>query len=214
VTKTVVIPRRCWTAQTLVQIAERLVEQKHLRLTDQGPRQRDALLLAARQCRRRPLGEVGQADQIERVERLLARLGPFGARPTHPQREHHVVQDGHVRPYRIRLEDDADRPAMRPDVHPATRVGHHLATDLDHTVVGAFEAGDEPQRGGLAAPARPEQGDQLALRDLQVDAVDGIGGDRSSRVALDEVRQLDHAGDSLPARDGWCRVRSRPVIGA
>ena len=43
-------------AQLGVEVAERLVEQQHLRLGHQRPRQRDALLLAAAQIGRQPIG--------------------------------------------------------------------------------------------------------------------------------------------------------------
>jgi hypothetical protein len=42
--------------------------------------------------------------------------------------------------------------------------------------VGVLEAGDHPQRRGLAAARRPEQRDELTGLGLQVDAVDGAGG--------------------------------------
>jgi hypothetical protein len=108
------------------------------------------------------------------------------------QREHDVLDDGHVRPDRVRLEDDADRPPVRADEDAVRRVGDHLAADLDGAGVGAFQPGDQPQRGGLAAAARAEQRDEPALRDLQVDAVDGVGPGRPARVALREAGQLDH----------------------
>ena len=38
---------------------------------------------------------------------------------------------------------------------------------------GHLEAGDHPQHRGLAAAARPEQREELALLDVEVDAVDG-----------------------------------------
>ncbi len=63
--------------------------------------------------------------------------------------------------------------------------------------VGSLEAGDQPQRRGLAATARSEQGDQLAVGNVQIDAVDGVGGDRSAGVALGQSGQLDHQLNSF-----------------
>ena len=42
--------------------------------------------------------------------------------------------------------------------------------------VGLVEAGDEPQRGRLAAAARPEQRDELARAEREVDALEGGHG--------------------------------------
>ena len=56
-------------AQLGVEIAQRLVEQQHLRLEHQRARDRDALLLAAGQRRRRALGEILHLDQPQRSRR-------------------------------------------------------------------------------------------------------------------------------------------------
>src|SRR5215471_14556453 len=53
-------------AQLGVQRAERLVEQEHLRLVDDGAGQRDPLPLAAGQLDRLAVAEPGQADHAER----------------------------------------------------------------------------------------------------------------------------------------------------
>ena len=54
-------------AQLEVERAERLVEQQHLGPVDQGPGQRDALLLAAGELGRLAVGQVAQLDQLERL---------------------------------------------------------------------------------------------------------------------------------------------------
>ena len=45
--------------------------------------------------------------------------------------------------------------------------------ELDAAGVGLLEAGDHPQRRGLAAARGAEQREELALSDLEVEAVDG-----------------------------------------
>ena len=54
-------------AQIGVEIAERLIHQKNLRLDDQRARQRDALLLAARQLRRITVFQLCQMDDAEQL---------------------------------------------------------------------------------------------------------------------------------------------------
>ena len=52
-------------AQKLVERGEWFVEQQHSRLGDRGARQRDPLLLTARQLARPPLLELGQVDEFQ-----------------------------------------------------------------------------------------------------------------------------------------------------
>ena len=56
-------------AQLGVEIAERLVQQQHLRLRDQRARQRDALLLPAAQIGRQPIRQTSQTQPIENQRR-------------------------------------------------------------------------------------------------------------------------------------------------
>jgi len=57
------------------------------------------------------------------------------------------------------------------------RVGRHAgdvaAAELDAACVGQLETGDQAQRRRLARARRPEHGEELAARDLEVDVVDG-----------------------------------------
>ena len=57
-------------AQPGIEVAERLVEQQHLGLEHQGAGDRHALLLAAGQGRRRPVGEALHLDQAQRRRHL------------------------------------------------------------------------------------------------------------------------------------------------
>ena len=60
-------------AQLEVERAERLVEQQHLGVVDQGPGQRHPLLLAAGELGRLAAGEVRHLHQLERLLGALAR---------------------------------------------------------------------------------------------------------------------------------------------
>ena len=62
-------------AQLRVEIAQRLVEQQHLRLEHERARDRDALLLAARQRGCRPLAEPFHFDKAQRLRDALRDLG-------------------------------------------------------------------------------------------------------------------------------------------
>ncbi len=61
--------------------------------------------------------------------------------------------------------------------HVALVRGHPadvLATDGDRARRGLVEAGEDPQRGGLAAARRAEQGDQFAGFDVQGEPVERL----------------------------------------
>ena len=68
-------------AELGVEIAQRLVEQQQPRLRDQGARQRQPLLLAAAQLRRRTIRECGETHGFERAHHALPQVGIAPALP-------------------------------------------------------------------------------------------------------------------------------------
>ena len=152
-----------------VERAERLVQQQHLGFDRQRARQRDALPLAAGELVRVAVGQPVELHQLEQLEHLAPDL--LGGRPLraplHPQPEGDVLEHGHVPEQRVVLEHEADLPLA----HVA--VGGILAVEQHGAAVGHLEPGDHAQQRGLAAPGRPEQGDQLAGREGQADIVQG-----------------------------------------
>ena len=76
------------------------------------------------------------------------------------------------------LEDEADA-ALADAV-----VGGVRAVEVDRARIGRLEAGDDAQQRGLARARRPEQRDQLAGVDVQIDVVDrGEGAEAPADVA-------------------------------
>src|ERR1700737_4498351 len=55
------------TADLHVERSERLVQEEHTRFVGEGPRERDALLLASRELMREPVAESAQPDQVEQL---------------------------------------------------------------------------------------------------------------------------------------------------
>ena len=151
--------------QLQVERAERLVEEQHLGVVDQGARERDALALATRQLDRLALAE---ARQLHDLQDFLHSQPPLPARHAlHPQPVGDILGDSHVREERVVLED-------RVDVSRVRRQARHVAPrKFDPPLVGTLEARDQAQRCRLAGAGGPEQGEKLAGGDLEVDAVDG-----------------------------------------
>ena len=141
-------------AELRVKGAERLVEQQHGRLEDQGPRQGDALLLAARELRGLALLVARELDELERLADALriSRLRSFRA----PEPEGDVVEDVQVREEGVVLEDAVDVALVR------RRLGDVGAVQEDLAGGRLLEAGDHAQGRGLPAAGRPEQREELA----------------------------------------------------
>src|SRR6185503_15549116 len=116
--------------QLRIERAGRLVEQHDPGLERDRPRDRDPLLLAARELARGVAGAVGEADPLQ--GRVAQRLGP-GARLARDlaEREGDVAERGHVRVEVEGLEHHADALAGVVDVGPRVEhvdtVHHHAS---------------------------------------------------------------------------------------
>ena len=136
-------------AQLEVQRAQGFVKEQHPGVHHQRPGQRDPLLLPAGEHRRPVVLPTRHAHEFECLTGLGVPLRLADLALFEPVR--HVVQHGHVREQRVVLEHG---------VHVA-RVGRGVdrvhAADQDLALVRLLEAGDQPQRGGLAAAGGPQQ---------------------------------------------------------
>jgi len=142
-----------------IQIRQWFVEQKHLGLNRQRPRNRDPLLLTAGKLARIT---VGIRIQTHHVERLLDAHRAFGFRHlVHFQTKRDILGNRHVRKQGIALEYHARIAFVR--WYP----GHILAADLDGTGSRFDEAGHHAQRRRLAAAAGTEKCHHLAVFDIE-----------------------------------------------
>src|SRR5919201_1226763 len=195
-------------AQLRVQVRERLVPQESPRVGPDRPGEGGPLALAPRELPRRALEEpvdVEHARHLRHPPRALRR----GHLP-HPERVGDVVGDVLVRVERVALEDHGHVAVLR--LEP----GHVAGADEDAAGGGLLEPGQDPKGGGLAAAGRAEQGQEGAVRDVQVEVRHGVGGaerlaDRlvadvhqtASGVGPVDVRTTSSVG-STTRRDG-CR---------
>ena len=149
-----------------VEVRERLVEEQHAGFGGEGTGQRHPLLLPPGERAGQPVAQALEADH--------------GERPVHPRRPGPAGQavgdvrgHGHVREQGPVLEHHADLASL--GRHPDRVARQHAPAGADHAGVGPLEPGDRAQQRGLAAPARSEEGDDLAGADLQVDVhEDGV----------------------------------------
>ena len=148
-----------------VEIGQGLVEEQHLGLDDDGPGQRDALLLAPGDLVRELVLVTPQAHQLEHLRHPPLDVVP--GHPLHLQPVGDVLEHRQVRKQGVVLEHEAD----------VATVGHQgrdvLPGDAYGPLVGLLEAGDDTQGGGLAAPGGPEQGEKLPGLYLQAHPIHG-----------------------------------------
>ena len=163
-------------ARDLVERRERLVHQQDLRMRHQRARDRDAHLHAAGEFARIGFLEALQPDQRQHLGRARLRLALADARER--QRQHHVLQRVRPRHQRRVLEHEAE-------------IGLRLAArrmrrgrPVDRAGARRAEARDDAQQGRLAAAGRPEQADELAVAQIEIDAADR---ERAVRELLGDV---------------------------
>jgi hypothetical protein len=152
-------------AHARVECPEGLVEEQHLGLHRERPRQGHALALAAGELRGVALGE---AVEMHERQQLLHPGGDLGLRAlANLQAEGDVVGHSHVLEGGVVLEDEAHVAAL------GGQRGGVLAGDQHPALVGLLEPRDHTQEGRLPAPARPQEGRERPLGDVHRHVLDG-----------------------------------------
>jgi hypothetical protein len=151
-------------AELQIERAQRLVEQEHLRVVDERPCEANPLALATGELDRLPVAEPGELDDVQDL--VDSQPSVAASDSTHAEAVANVLGHGHVRKERVVLEHRVDVPQVR------RPTGDIAPGQLDPALVRPLEAGDQPQGRRLARARGPEQGEELAARDLEIDAVD------------------------------------------
>ncbi|ELY39605.1 phenol hydroxylase [Natronorubrum tibetense GA33] len=160
-----------------VEVGKRLVEEEEIRLANDRPPERDALFLPARKLVGFVLEQVSDPHHFGCLDDAafafaLIEIG------THPKSELHVLEDGFVGVERVVLEYHRDIPVFRVDVRDV------LVADRDRSSGGLLEAGQHSERRRLSATGRTDDGNELAVFDIEIQIVDG--DDRAAVVCLAE----------------------------
>ena len=153
-------------AQFCVEVGQRLVEQKYLRVAHDAAAQRNALLLAAGQLFRLSLHQIVQPEHAGRaIDRDLdLGLGCFLV----AEAKGEIVVDAHVLVERVVLEHHRD-------VAVAWRqMVDETVADPDVAAGDVFQACDHAQRRRLAAAGRADQRHELLVGDLEIDVLYGV----------------------------------------
>ncbi len=190
------------------------------RIRPLAARQRDALLLAARQRGGAASGQLFEPGQRQHFPDPGGdpRPAPFAD----PQRKGDVFRDAEMREERVALEDEAEIPVL------GIAGGDVLALHQDAARARRGEARDRHQQGRLARARRPEQRDELALGHLERDPVQrpdpaiGLGervdGEKRHLTARPAPAARSSSGcrrrRARRPRSRWPRPRSRPCPAA
>ncbi len=182
-----------------VEVGGRLVEQQQRRAQRDRAGQRQSLLFASGQRRRRSVAWIAETGGGQRF--IDKRPDPRARHATVLQPERDVVAGaGHDEVGLRILEDDADLAPGGAGIHAAHR-------DAALLLAGVFgeQAGERGEQRALARPGWAEQQHPLAAREPQVHTAYGPG--LAARVPPAEAAQLDVRSRCVR---GQTATRSRP----
>src|SRR5262249_42409389 len=145
-----------------VERAERLIQQQDLWIVGKRTGDRHALFHAARQLARKTVLEALQPDRADKaLDGLVAALA---WRSAHLEAVADIFRAGEPGKQRIFLKDTAAIDAGS---------GDRLAIDLDDPAVGADKAAENVEERAFAAAGRPDDGDELTFRNLDIHVGEG-----------------------------------------
>ncbi len=175
-------------ARARIEVSGRLVGEDDRRLVDERARDRDALLLTARQLVRKVVKALAEADDLERLHGAAVTLGRLHLRPA-------VVEQGQL--------DVVERRGPRQQVEALEHEPDLLVADDGQLVLrhardvlaveevvaarGAVEAPEDVHQRRLAGPRRSRDGDELAGLDVHVRAAQRADDHFADRVGLDQI---------------------------
>ena len=181
------------------QAERRLVEHDELGLAHQAAADRQHLLLAAGQRAGRLRAPLGEPREQRRARDRGSWRGGAGARQHGAHLEILVTRQG--RKHLPAFGDLADAEIADAVARPAGDVG---AAKHDAAARRRLHAGDGADQRGLAGAIGADDGDDLALRDLERHAVERL------RVAIEQVEVFDaRASQRLRAEIGLHHGRDR-----
>ena len=152
-----------------VQVGQGLVQQKNPGHLDKRPRDGHTLLLAAGKLSGFSVHQLLDLNQLcgLRHPPVHLLLGGTVLSLQIFQREQDILPHGQMRIKGIILKYHAHAPQLR------RKRRHILISKKNSAPGGLLQAADHVQRGTLPTAGRPEQGDQLSVRDFKGKIIDG-----------------------------------------
>ena len=166
--------------QVRVEVGQRLIQEKHLRLEAERPGEGDTLLLTTGEFVDHPISKRVQFDHLEQF--LDPRLDPVLGPLVDLQTVADVFRYGHMGKEGVILKADPRIPQIRRKIVDSLSV----KDDIPGTDIG--KTADEAQQRRLSTPARPDECDQFSLAHLQGNTLD----DLVFSIKLVDVLQNQH----------------------
>ena len=189
-----------------IKIGKRFVEQEYLRFTNDGATDGNALALSAGQHAGALLQALVELKNLRNALHLVLDLALFHLFDA--QRKSDVFENSHMRIESIGLEDHGDTTLDRRqfiDLH---------AVDDDVAAGNILKAGDHAQQSGLAASRGADKNDELAIPDVELNALDDF---EMSIVLADVVEikltqdlPLPSAAEIWPHSETFRTMRRKP----
>ena len=184
--------------QLRVEVGQRLVEQERLGPAYERTTHGHPLPLATRELAGLAVEQLVDVEQDRRLAHPPVDLGPGRTALTEPVGE--VLVDAHVGVERVVLEHHRDVAL------PRSQPGDRPAGDLDLPRRRLVEAGEESQRGALAAPRRADQDQELPVRDGQVEPLQRHHVSAETAGDADVLHFGHQPFNPVPATD-WTKYR-------
>lgn len=156
---------------------------------DQTSGHRDALALPTGETIRERTSTIRQADGAQHLHAALSYRLALGA--VELQGEEQILQNRKRWQQVEELEDKTDVPPSKKGSIPLAEARHLDSVDNDSPGVGPVEPAEQIQQGRLARAALPQQHDQLARLNDQIDLLEDNVVVARFAIALGDVSQLD-----------------------
>ena len=175
-------------ARARIEVSGRLVREDDRRLIDERSRDRNTLLLTARQLVRKVVKAVAKPDDLERLHGAAVALGPLHLRPTVvEQRQLDVVERRRPGQQVEALEHESDLLVA----HDGELVLRHardvLAVEEVFAAGGAVEAAEDVHQRRLAGSRRARDRHELAGLDVHVRAAQRADDHLADHVGLHQI---------------------------
>src|SRR5438552_1298704 len=202
-------------AARCVEIAGRLIGEKHQGIGDNGARDGDALLLAAGKLRRGVMLAALDADEPQGLAGALMALAP--GRAAIDERQFDILDRGGAGEEIVALEDEAKKIAPEQSALVAGEGSDIGAAKEIATARWSIEAAEDIHRRRLAGARRTHDGNKFAARDGEVDAGQCAHEARALAIKLldpfegDKRRDAGHLPDCLDAVITSSSAESSPL---
>src|SRR5450756_1811254 len=192
-----------------VEVAGRLIGEEDRRVVDQGARDSDALLLAARQLVGEVVSALLESHQLERLHGP-----PF---PIRPLRRGAVIEKGQFDVLERRcsgeevepLEHEADLVVSDPGQIVFRQARHILAVEEVLSRRRPIETPENVHEGRLARARRPGDSEELARLDIEADVSERAHLDVADDVGFLQIANGDERHRAVTGKSAW--GKSRPL---